>query len=300
MQSYFTLGFVISFLGTSYRLAIPLIFASLGGYFSEKSGTIQIALEGLCLLAAFAAGSVASLTHSGAMGLGAALIVGIFFAAIQAFFSVNKKASQMIVGLALNFLALGLTPVLCKSIFGFSGGTPQLGLPESLPKILNISVLEWLAPVAVVLVYLIHTRHIFGQWVRFAGEHPDALESQGVAVKKIRWLALLACGFFCGLSGAYLAIDHGSAFSRNMTAGRGFMALAALIVGRWTPHGAVAACLLFGILDATQILLQGSGLPVQWIQTLPYVATITILLVRAMTAARRLGTPRALGQPYSS
>jgi simple sugar transport system permease protein len=159
--------------------------------------------------------------------------------------------------------------------------------------------------VAAALLIVVHRNTRFGQHLRFAGEHPEALTSQGVSVRRVRWLGVLLAGVLCGLAGAYLSVAHGSGFARNMTAGRGYIALAALIIGCWTPLGALLAALAFGAIDATQILLQGAtfangqAVPVQWIQMLPYIATLVILAGAAGGRLIRARPPKALGTPLA-
>ncbi len=274
---------ILTSLLAAFRMATPLVFASLGGYFSERSGVINIALEGLMLMGAFVSGAVAASTHSPFIGLIAGIGIGVFLAAVYAFMVIEMQADQIIAGIAVNLFALGMPPVICKAIYDVSGGTPMLQASEKMPSLWGGSLFVWGIFPTLLIVHLMHSRTRFGQHVRFSGEHPHALISQGISVKKIRWTSVLLSGAFCGIAGAYLSIDHGSGFTRSMTAGRGFIALAALIIGRWTPIGAFLASLVFGLIETSQILLQGMQLPngmtvpVQWIQMVPYIATLIIL-----------------------
>ncbi len=279
MNDSIILALFVSVAASALRLSTPLLFASLGGYYSERSGVVNIALEGFMLIGAFGAAAGAhAFAHPGA-GLFFGVLAAMGLSCVHAFLCINAKADAIISGIAINFLALGIPPVIAQSIYGYSGGTPQLPVGARIPDTAFGSPLLWCAFLAVGITVYIHRSTRFGQYIRFAGEHPAALESQGVKVSVVRWKGVLLSGFFCGLGGAYLSIDHGTAFSRNMTAGRGFIALAALIVGRHNPMGAALAAMAFGLIEAVQILAQGawSGLPVQALQALPYAATVVVL-----------------------
>jgi simple sugar transport system permease protein len=269
----------ISLLASTLRLATPLSLAAVGGYFSERSGTVNIALEGLMLIGAFGAAAGAHGFQNPWLGLLVGIATAVIFSAMHGYLCIHAKVDAIISGIAINFLAAGVPPVFAQGLYGYSGGTPQLSDAARLGEWPIGSPLMWLAALSVIGSYLLHKHFTLGQYIRFSGEHPQALEAQGVSVVKTRWVSLIICGVLCGLAGGYLAIDHGTAFSRNMTAGRGFIALAALIVGRHHPLGAGLAALVFGLIEATQILLQGtvSGLPVQALQALPYAATLVIL-----------------------
>ncbi|MBI3542406.1 MAG: ABC transporter permease [Deltaproteobacteria bacterium] len=301
----------VSFILTALRLSTPLSYAALGGYCSERSGTINIALEGMMLMGSFTAAVVAQKTHCAAYGVLAGIGGGMALAALHGFLCITLRSDQIISGMAVNFLAMGLPPVISKALYDMSGGTPMLQTSERVASWFGVSPLVAGAFVAAALLIFIHRSSRLGQYLRFAGEHPDALQSQGVSVRRVRWLGVLLAGVLCGLAGSYLSIDHGGGFARNMTAGRGYIALAALIIGCWTPHGALIAALAFGLIDASQILLQGTTLPfglfggqtvpVQWIQMLPYIATLAILAGAAggKTSRRfRARPPKALGTPF--
>jgi simple sugar transport system permease protein len=275
------------------RVSTPLVFAALGGLFSERAGVVNIALEGLMLFGAFAAAAAALAFGSPWAGAGAAVLAGMAAAGFYGLFVLRWRADQIVAGTALNFLAAGLTPFLMKSIYGSTTSTPSLALGlrfQSAPV--------WLAFLAVAVSAYVLRRLPFGLWVRFAGENPAALEVAGVSVARTRWIALGISGALAGLGGASLSIFLASSFSRNMTAGRGFMALAALIFGKWRPVPAALACLLFGVFEAMQIRLQGvvlwgeSPVPVQFIQILPYLATLVVLA----GFVGRSRAPKALGR----
>jgi simple sugar transport system permease protein len=260
----------LSLLFATLRGAVPLIFAALGGLLSERSGTIQIALEGMMLVGALFAAVVSSFTLNPYLGMTAGMMAGCCLAGIYGFFVLFIRADQIVCGTATNILALGLAPFVTKIIFDSSGSTPSLPIEARFswqPTLLCLLVS------AFVFYWFKYTRS--GLNVQFAGEAPAALQASGTSVYKVRWRALLACGALAGLGGATLSIALSSSYSPNMTAGRGFIALAALIFGGWKPFPTVIACLFFAFIDAIQIRLQGvSAIPVQFIQILPYIVTI--------------------------
>lgn len=292
-----TLDSLLNVAASTLRVATPLLFAVLGGLVSERSGVINIALEGLMLVGAFAAAAIAFTTQSPWMGALGGMGAGLALAAIYGLFVIRLRSDQIVAGTAINMLAAGVTPFLCKILFDSSGATPSLRLEA------RFSVAPmWLAWVFVAGVAFWLSRTPSGLWVRFAGENPAALDSAGVRVNRVRWSAVLLSGALAGLGGASLSIFLASSFSRNMTAGRGFMALAALIFGKWRPLPAAAACLLFGFADAMQIRLQGVKLwgaeepvPVQFIQILPYLVTVLVLA----GVVGRSRAPKALGTPFT-
>lgn len=295
------MSFLYSFLESTIHLSVPLIFAALGGYFSERAGTVNIALEGLMLIAAFASAAAASIFHSAAIGLLFGIAAAVLFSSLHGFLCLKLKTDQILSGLAVNLLAMGLSPFFSKALFDTSGATPSLSRSEKIAPFIFTSPLVLAAFFFCGFAYWAHHNTKLGQYIRFAGEHPAALESQGVSTNKVRWIGVLLCGFFCGLGGAYLSIDHGSGFSRSMTAGRGFIALAALILARWHPLWLLGTALLFGAIDSIQMLLQGvpilhgATLPVQWIQMIPYLTTLIVLSGLASRKNTKVFVPKALG-----
>ncbi len=286
---------LIQISASTLRVSTPLIFAALGGMMSERSGVVNIALEGMMLTGAFGGVVVALSTHSPMLGLLGAVVAGVLIAIIYAVFVIELRADQIVAGTAINMLAGGLTPFLSKVLYGTNTSTPNLPLDSRFH-----SAPMWMAWGLVFLVWAWMRLTPSGLWTRFAGEHPEALDSAGIRVKRVRWIAVMTSGAFAGLGGASLSLFLASSFTRNMTAGRGFMALAALIFGKWKPIPAALACLLFGFFDGIQTRLQGVVLwgsepvPVQFIQILPYVVTICVL-VGVVGQSR---APRALGLPY--
>jgi general nucleoside transport system permease protein len=286
---------MILLLNSTLRVSTPLLFAALGGMMSERSGVINIALEGMMLMGAFAAASVTYAAHSPWIGALSAIAVGMVVAALYAFFVIELRANQIVAGTAINMFAAGLTPFLSKVFYESSTSTPSLPIDlrfQSAPI--------WVAGGCVVLSWVLFHWTPAGLWIRFAGEHPEALDSAGVRVKRVRWIAVLMSGALAALGGASLSTFLASSCSRNMTAGRGFMALAALIFGKWRPVETTIACLLFGLSDALQIRLQGVVLwgsdpvPVQFIQILPYL--VTVLVLAGVVGQSK--APRALGLPF--
>jgi simple sugar transport system permease protein len=265
-------------LASTLRVSTPLIFAALGGLLSERSGVINIALEGMMLVGALAAAVAAYASHSPWLGLVAGALAGLLFACVYALSVIRLRANQIVAGTAMNILAFGATPFACKVLYDVTGSTPQLSLAErfqSAPVYLAWSL------VIVLFLWFRYTRG--GLHLSFAGEKPEALVAAGRSVTRLRWLAVLASGALAGIGGATLSIFLSSSFSRGMTAGRGFIALAALIFGKWKPIPTALACLLFGFAEAAQIRLQGTEvfghiqIPPQFIQILPYLLSIVVL-----------------------
>ncbi|MDI9459580.1 MAG: ABC transporter permease [Limnochordia bacterium] len=288
------------------RMATPLIFAALGGIFSERSGVVNIALEGMMLTGAFTAMFVTYHTGMPWVGVLGAMLAGGLIGLIHAIFCVRYRANQVVTGTAINIFAGGLTVFLLRFFFGTAGTSPSvttipdITLPvlSSIPWIDRIlgrqNPLVYLALVAVVVVHIVIYKTPWGLRLRAVGEHPRAADTVGVNVFKMRYISVVISGALAGLGGTYLSIAHLSRFSEGMTAGRGFIALAAVIFGKWTPLGALGACLFFGYADALQMRLQDIGIPTQFMNMLPYVLTMVAL---AGFIGRAVG-PKASGEPY--
>lgn len=309
-------------LDATLRVATPLILCAMAGLFSERSGIIDISLEGKMLMAAFAAGTLAALTGSAIAGLAGAILVSVMFSLIHGFACITHKGNQVISGLAINILASGLTVTLGIAIFAKGGQTPMLSrearfssieLPfaESAGAIPFIgliykeiisghNILVWCALIAVWLTGFVIFKTAFGLRLRAVGEKPEAVDTAGISVPGLRYRAVIIAGILCGIAGAYLSIAHGAGFVREMTAGKGYIALAALIFGNWRPVPALAACLMFGFLDAVAARLQGVEVPVigqiptDLVLVLPYVLTVVLLAGFIGKAT----PPRAIGRPY--
>ncbi len=297
---------LLDIVASSLRLSTPLIFCALAGVLAERAGVIDIGLEGKMLFAAFAAGAVGVTTQSTTLAMAAALGVAIALSCLHGFACVTYHGNQVISGLAVNIIAAGLTVVLGIAWFKQGGQTPPVIDAVRLKAVTSIALLAHnvLVYVALALVggvwwLLFRTR--IGLRLRAVGENPAMVDAAGVSVNGIRYLALVGNGALCGLAGCYLVLAQNASFAPNMTAGRGFMALAAMIFGKWHPVGALWACLLFGFLDAVSIRLQGTKLPgigevpVEMIQALPYLLTVILLagFIGKATA------PKALGSPYT-
>ena len=310
MRSILTLSLVFS----TIRLATPLVWAAIGGLYSERAGVVNIALEGLMLAGAFTAAAVTFYMHSPWAGLGAAMLAGALFALLLAVACIRFKANEVVAGTGINILFLGLPAVLSGALFLSSGSTPQVPKEELLPTVsqllstgpqwrilTDVSVVSLLALFVVGFTSYVLYSTPFGLRLRSVGENPEAADAAGVRVNRIRYIGVVLSGVLAGVGGAYLSIGQSSLFTRNMTAGRGFIALAALIFGKWRPVQTMLACVLFGFADALTIQMQGvaklpSGedVPVQFIQMIPYVVTIVVLA--GFIGQSR--APGALGVPY--
>ena len=309
-------------LDATLRVATPLILCAMAGLFSERSGIIDISLEGKMLMASFAAGTLAALTGSAIVGLAGAILVSVMFSLIHGFACITHKGNQVISGLAINILASGLTVTLGIAIFAKGGQTPMLSrearfssieLPfaeaaGTIPFIGPIykeiisghNILVWCALIAVWITSYIIFKTAFGLRLRAVGEKPEAVDTAGISVSGLRYRAVIIAGILCGIAGAYLSIAHGAGFGREMTAGKGYIALAALIFGNWRPVPALVACLMFGFLDAVAARLQGVEVPVigqiptDLILVLPYLLTVVLLAGFIGKAT----PPHAIGRPY--
>ena len=293
-------------LASTIRNATPLVFAAMGGMFSERSGVVNIALEGLMLISAFAGVVGAFLTGSAWVGLGFAMAAGLSFALIHALMCVTFEADQIISGTAINLLALGGTGFLMVEVFGQGGTSPRvprfgsLGIPVLQdipllgPALFDQSLLVYLMYVLVPVTFFVVFRTPFGLRLRATGEVPEAVDTAGVSVARMRYYGVGLSGVLAALGGAYLSMGLLSAFTEGMTNGRGFIALAALIFGRWNPVGAAGAALLFGFAQAITFRAGQEAIPVEFLQMLPYILTIVVL---AGFGGRAIA-PAAIGKPY--
>lgn len=272
----------IAFLTQTFRITIPYLLPSLGAVFSERGGVINIALEGMLLCGAFAAAVATFYTNNITLGILAGITIGMLLALIHGLITITFKADQIVSGIALNLFALGLTKFFCQIIFKSSSNSERIiGLETiQIPLIKNIPILG--NPFIILCIVLLLCSHFViwktrtGLRLRSVGENPEAADSLGINITRIRYFGVIISGALAGLGGAWLALDQHS-FTDGMTAGRGYIALAAMIVGKWKPYNAAAACLLFGFAESLTIQLQGSGIPTQFIQMLPYVITIVVL-----------------------
>ena len=294
------LTFALLFAGI--RSATPLIFAALGGLFSERSGVINIALEGLMLGGAFTAAVVTFQTGNPYLGMLCGIIMGGVLALLYAIACIRFEADQVVAGMAINFLMIGLPALISGVIYDSTGSTPQIDKAFKLPMIANsVSYASILAFALVPVCWYVLYKTPFGLRLRATGENPEAADAAGVNVIRLRYIAVIISGLLAAAGGAYLSIGQSSLFTKQMTAGRGFIALAALILAKWKPVPVMLACLFFGFMEALTIQIQGvvklpSGedIPVQFIEMIPYVLTI-IVLAGFIGASR---APKALGIPY--
>jgi ABC-type uncharacterized transport system permease subunit len=285
-------------IASTLRLATPLIFAALGGLICERSGIATICLEGVLLFSAWTAATVGYFTGNPYFALTCGMVAGTVLIAVHAFLTVTSRSDQIISGVVVNLLALGLTPLISKVLFGSPTNTPSLTIEQrlgvwkipglsSIPEVgqalfshSGLVYLSWILPFAL-HYFLYRTR--WGLRLNAAGDNPEALETCGVPFRRVRWLAILTGGALASLGGVYLSISHASQFTRGMSAGRGFIALTAVIFGKWRPLPTFFACLFFGLTDALQIQLQSTSLgdtllPVQLVQALPYIITLVVLV----------------------
>jgi ABC-type uncharacterized transport system permease subunit len=294
---------VITLLVATLHAATPLALGALGGIFSERAGVINIALEGMMLVGAWAGVYTSFLTGSWLLGLAGAVVAGGLLALIHAVASINFKANQVVSGVAINLIAAGFTEFMMSRVWANAGQSPEvtkvpnlfaINLSTNVAVSVNAVVLVAVALVAVSHWALWHTS--WGLRLRAVGEHPLAADTVGVSVYKMRYYGVLLSGVLAGLAGATMSMGLTSRFLNGMVSGRGFIALAAMIFGKWNPLGAVAACLLFGLADAASINLQiaGVNLPQQFLSMAPYV--ITMLALAGVVG--RSSPPAADGIPY--
>lgn len=292
---------IVAIFDSSLRLSIPLLAACLAGLWSEKSGVVDIGLEGKMLVAAFAAAAASYIVGSAWVGLAAGIAASVIFALIHGFASISQRGNQIVSGVAINMLAAGLTAIIGNAWYGQGGRTPPLEGDQRFGDVLfGHSLLAYVTVLAVPVTWYVLARTRFGLRLRAVGENPAAVDTAGISVTGLRYSAVVIGGVLCGIGGTYLSASQSAGFLPNMTAGKGFIALAALIFAKWRAWPALATCFLFGLLDAISIRLQGISLPgigevpVQAIQALPYLMTV-ILLAGVIGKAI---PPRAAGVPY--
>lgn len=304
------------------RVSTPLILAALAGLCSERAGVVDIGLEGKMLGAAFAAGATAYMTGSPWLGLCAAIAASVMLALVHGFASITHRGDQVVSGMAINIIVAGLTPTIGNALFRMNGDTPMLSnsarfLSIDLPfakaladvpvvgalysqLLSGHTVLAYLTFALIPLIWWILLRTRFGLRLRAVGENPEAVDTAGISVAWLRYRAVIMCGVLCGIAGSSLATALGASFIRDMTAGKGYLALAAMIFGKWKPVPTVGACLIFAFTDALQARLQGvvlpvvGEIPVQFIIALPYIMTVFLLA----GFVGKVIAPKADGVPY--
>ncbi|GAA2111284.1 ABC transporter permease [Actinomadura alba] len=304
-------------LASALRALTPILLAALGGALCQRAGVFNISLEGMMLVGCFSAVTGSWFTGSAWLGVLVAVAATTAFSLVLAVGSVSLKADAIVLGVAMNLLAVGLTAFLLRTVFGVQGafsdpelkGLGAVGLPglDDVPYVGDVlggqSPLVYLSWVAVAVAAVFLSRHAWGLRLRGVGERPDAALSLGVSVTKYQYAAVLASGTLCGLAGAQLALGNVTLFSENMTSGRGWIAVVAVMLGRAAPVGVLLAALLFGIVEALGFRLQGQGLPQQAADAAPYLVTLVALfLSTARRRARRASAPadeHAAPQPAS-
>jgi len=304
--------FNAQFVASSIRVAIPLALAGLGGVFSERSGVVNIGLEGMILTGAFTAVAVTNFAGNPWVGVLGAILVGILLGLIHAVTCITFKANQIVSGVAINLFASGITVFFSWLLFGetqimVKSSLPIWGLP--LPSIgegstfvrnlivmfAHYSPLVYLTIVIFIMAHLILFKTPFGLRLRSVGEYPQAADTMGVNIVKMRYIAVMTSGALAGLAGSFLSLEQAHFFVKEMSGGRGFIALAAMIFGKWTPLGTAGAALLFGVGEALAMRLQGVlAIPVQFINMVPYLLAIFVLV----SAVGRAVPPAASGVPY--
>jgi len=301
------LAFFSDYLGASLRLSVPLAFAALGGLLSERSGVLNIALEGMILTGAFVSAAATFYTGNGWLGVGAAIAAGALVGLLHAFLSVSLKVDQLVSGLAINLSAAGLTAFGSRLVFtaDTTQKLPQIGT-IAIPGLSQIPILgsllfnqDWLVYLLFLLIPLL-TYLIFqtglGLTLRAVGEYPRAADTAGIWVGQVRYIGVILSGCLAAVGGAYLVLVHVRFFTEGISAGKGFIALAALIFGRWHPVYTALACLLFGATEALQLRVQAFNLniPYQLLTMLPYI----VALLALVGLAGKSTPPAALGAPY--
>ena len=280
----------VGLFAAAIRMATPIVYAALGGRFSERDGVINIGMEGIMLTSALGGVTVSYYTGNPWLGVVAAVAIGGLMGLVHAVVTVRYAGNQIVSGTGLNILAMGFTAYMSQILWGSRGASESVASIEDItipflsdapiigPIIGTHSPLVYLMPVLTVICYVVLFRTPLGLHIRAVGEHPTAAETAGIDVVRIKYMGVIVSGMLSGLGGAFLSLSHLNLFARGMTGGRGFIALAALIFGKWMPFGVLEAGLLFGFADALQMRLQSLGiLPPQIILMIPYVLTVAIL-----------------------
>ncbi|WP_297487327.1 ABC transporter permease [uncultured Cetobacterium sp.] len=284
---------IISLIFATFRQAAPILITAIGGMFSEVTGVVNIGLEGMMLMGAFASAVVSYYTGSWVLGIIGGALAGGLIALIHAIISIKYKGNQTVSGVAINLFASGFTIFMLRVLFEQASNSP---VATRIPVIFNFSLLTYIIyGIAIWANYFLY-KTVTGLRMRAVGEYPLAADTVGISVDKVRYFGVVMSGVFAGLGGTYLAIGALSQFSKEMSAGRGFIALAALVFGKWKPKGVLFASLLFGFADASQTLIQQHVhfIPPQFIQMIPYILT---LLALAGVVGKAVA-PSASGKPY--
>ena len=307
MDDIVSLSFLATTLGATWRLATPLIFASIGEVFSERAGVLNIGLEGVMIVGAFAGFAAVVSTGSLPLGFAAAMLAGMAVGLVFALFTITIKADQIVVGASLNLLGLGLTAFLFRTYFVSTGRGVEVARPIDIPGLSDLpffgealfrqNLVVYSTLLLVLVAVLVLYRTSFGLTLRAVGEHPKTVDVAGRSVAAYRYGAVLIGTGLAGIGGAFLTLAHSNQFVEGITSGRGFIALAVVVFARWSPLGAFVVSLLFGLFYALQLQLQAQpalNVPYQALQMLPYAMTIVALVM-----VRKGVTPTMLGVPYN-
>lgn len=285
---------LVTLLIATLRAATPLLLAALGGIFSERSGVVNIALEGIMLAGAWGAVFFSYITGNAWIGVLGAVLIGVIMAGLHAVASIKYHADQVVSGTAINLLAVGFTEFMLNRVWGQAGGSPSVA---AVPNLFGLNLFVYLAFILAIVSWVVLFKTPWGLRLRSVGEHPLAADTMGISVQKMRYWGVLLSGVLGGLAGASLSIGLLSRFVHGMSNGKGFIALAAVIFGKWNPLGAMAATLLFGVADSLGSLFQAlgiEGIPTQFFSMIPYV--LTMLALAGFVG--RSTPPAADGQPY--
>lgn len=293
--------FNLSLLQNMIRTATPLVLAALGGLLTMQAGILNIGMEGMILLGAFFAVVGSYFFGSSAMGVALAVCSGILIGLLFGIFVIELKSDEFVIGVAINILGSGLTVFLLRTIFGVKGAfsSPKIvPLPDISIDFLskvpfldaifnNHSIFVYISWILVIVVYIFLFKTPMGYWIRAAGESPQSLETAGINPKRMKYISSVLCGILCGFAGAHLSLGYLTLFTENMSANKGFIALSVIIFGASHPIKAFFAALLFGFFDALGIRLQSVGIPSQFTQMIPYIATIIVLFIVAQKTLQR-------------
>lgn len=306
------LDFCIFMLASTLRMGTPIALTALGGLTSERSGVVNIGLEGIMLASAFGAVIGSYLSGNPWIGVLTAILVGVVISALHSLVSITWGGNQSVSSMALVLLATGFSGVGLKSIFGQQGSSPQVASLETTPILVNIPVVGtflselspfvYIAFIALVLVHCMFRYTPLGLRIITVGENPRAAETAGLNVHRIRYLSVILSGVLGGLGGAFLSLGQMNLFQEGMVAGRGYLALGAVTMGRWSPMGAFASAMFFGLFGAVQLYVQtipGNPIPSEFIQMIPYVASLAVLALSLKKNQSGLVGIAASGKPYT-
>ena len=305
------LNFLIFMLASTLRMGTPIALTALGGLTSERSGVVNIGLEGLMLASAFGAVLGSYLTGNPWIGVLTAMFVGVLISAIHSVISITWGGNQSVSSMALVLLATGFSGVGLKAVFGQQGSSPQVPSLEHTPMLSSIPVVGgflsdlspfvYIAFLALIVIHCMFKYTPLGLRIITVGENPKAAETAGLSVHKIRYFSVILSGVLGGLGGAFLSLGQMNLFQEGMVAGRGYLALGAVTMGRWTPIGAFASSMFFGLFSAVQLYVQtipGNPVPSEFIQMIPYLASLLVLAVSLKKNSSAVGIA-ASGKPYT-